>query len=171
MSAEKFTWRGNKGVQNLLQLNVQSMQILSLCLCFSFLPPQLLSQKYYFLYLANQILYRPLLRQRRAFVRHLCLPLTLSLALSLLSPMQGESGPTPCWEYANHLCLQTPTPPRKAVPTPHRLLSSFPSDLLILPHLPPKALGFSFLKCGLKIIFGKLTALSLQFPPTSKKKE
>lgn len=128
MSAEKFTWRGNKGVQNLLQLNVQSMQILSLCLCFSFLPPQLLSQKYYFLYLANQILYRPLLRQRRAFVRHLCLPLTLSLALSLLSPMQGESGPPPCWEYADHLCLQTPRPrPGKQFPP---LAASFPLFLL-----------------------------------------
>ena len=44
---------------------------------------------------------------------------------------------------------------------------------LLPPHQlpPPKALGFSVFKCGLKIIFGKLTALSLPFLPTSKRKE
>lgn len=44
VSAEKFTWVGNKGVQNVLELNVRSMQILPLFLSLSLS----LSQKYYF---------------------------------------------------------------------------------------------------------------------------
>lgn len=62
-------------------------------------------------YLANKILYRTLLRWRRAFLRHLCLPLTLSLALVSPSLCRENvaSLPSPLgWEYSNCLCLQTP---------------------------------------------------------------
>lgn len=89
VSAEKFTWVGNKGVQNVLELNVRSMQILPLFLSLSLS----LSQKIIFFYLADKILYWPLLRLRRAFRHHLCLPLTLSLVLSSPSPTRGERDP------------------------------------------------------------------------------
>lgn len=73
-------------------------------------------------------------------------------------------------------------PPLPADPTGEQVLhlpASIPSSILSVPlfpspsHLcpPPQALGFSFVKCGLKIIFGKLTPLPLPFPPPSKKHE
>lgn len=147
----------------------------SLCLCLS------LRSSSIFFNLANKILYRPLLRLRRASACHLCLPLTLSLVLSLPSPRQGDgsplSSPSLGWEYSIHLCLQAPRESRFCVLPPPFLTPSSPfliCSLLSFLHAtspPSKALGFSVFKCGLKIIFGKLTTLSLPFLPTSKRKE
>lgn len=168
----------------MLEPNVQSMQIslpLSVSLSVS------VSQKFGFLfYLANKVLYRPLLRPRRASMRHPCLPLTLSLVPSLPRPTQGESSP-PCpaplpragnaptasarphhrSPQESRFCLLHPRSTHHLCSTPPLL----PTSPLLPPSPPPKALGFSFMKCGLNIIFGKLTALSLQLPPTSEKKE
>lgn len=93
--------------------------------------------------------------------------------------MEALSLPLPLgWEYSIHLCLQAPWESRFCVLPPPLLTPSspflicLPSPLLPPRHLPPsKALGFSVFKCGLKIIFGKLTTLSLPFLPTSKRKE
>ncbi|EAW50948.1 hCG1992599 [Homo sapiens] len=129
-------------------------------------------------YLANKILYRTLLRWRRAFLRHLCLPLTLSLALVLPGVCREKvtSLPSPLgWEYSNCLCLQIPPESGFCTLSSPSLTSSTPSlmFLQLASPIPPsktkqnktKALGFSFLKCGLNIIFGKLTIHP--FPPIS----
>lgn len=114
-------------------------------------------------------------------MHHVCLPLTLSLVLSSPRP----SLPIPSIWLGT---LQLPLPPRSSpgkqvlppgtpIPgtpgTPSLLHPSLPlASPPLLPTLSPqKALGFSFLKCGLTILSGKLTALSLRLPPTSEKKE
>lgn len=122
---------------------------------------------FFLFYLPNKILlYRPLFRLR-AFLCHLCPPVTLSLLLSVPSP-QGERGPHPrpagrelspgLGPQASRESSFCPLPP----PLLTRLPSSPASDLRTHPpRHPPKSLRFSFLKCGLKIIFGKLTSLPL----------
>lgn len=153
------------------------MQILSLFLCLSVCLSVSLS-KYFFLTLQTRYcIDPPPLRLRRAFVHHLRLPLTLSLVLSLPSPRQGESGPLfPLPSAGNTPPAPSCRPHRRAGSAPsrlhsqlHPLCASLPLPLPSLP--PPQALGFSFVKCGLKIIFGKLTPLPLPFPPPSKKHE
>lgn len=62
----------------------------------------------------------------RAFMRHLCLPLTLSLVLSSPSPTQGESGPPPSGWEASPLPLPTESP-GKAGSAPLHLHPPLPS--------------------------------------------
>lgn len=175
VSAEKFTWVGNKGVQNVLELNVRSMQILPLFLSLSLS----LSQKIIFFYLADKILYWPLLRLRRAFRRHLCLPPHCLWFCPHQAP-RGENVTLPCpCTGLRVLQLPRPTDPTRKQVLP--LATPIPNSIFSIPRVPLtslssspspiKALGSSFMKCGLKIIFGKLTTLCLPFPPTSEKKE
>ena len=111
------------------------MQILSLRLSLSLSVS--LSQKYYYFFLTWQmILYRPLLRLRRASACHLCLPLTLSLVLSLPSPRQGDgsplSSPSP-WLGILHPPLPTGPTGKQVL----RLATSVANSILSIPHLPP----------------------------------
>ena len=69
------------------------MQILSVCLSLSLLSVCLSLRSIIFFNLANKILYRPLLRLRRASACHLHLPLMVSLVLPLPSPRQGDGSP------------------------------------------------------------------------------
>lgn len=95
-----------------------------------------LSEVLFFFLTWQTILYRPLLRLRRASACHLCLPLTLSLVLSLPSPRQGDgsplSSPSP-WLGILHPPLPTGPTGKQVL----RLATSVANSILSIPHLPP----------------------------------
>lgn len=175
VSAEKFTWGGGIILcPKRAGLNIQSMQI-SLSLFPSLCRVLSLSEVWFFFCFGlpgkPDTVQTPL-RTRECFhAPPLSAPHTVFGSV-LPKPHAGKKPPSPPHPSLRlgTLLLPLPAAPRRAgsatLRAPPLQHPSFHSLLLRLPcsPRPPKALfGFSFLKCGLNIIFGKLTAL----PPTS----
>lgn len=153
------------------------MQILSLFLCLSVCLSVSLS-KYFFLTLQTRYcIDPPPLKTEEGFRAPPASTPHVVLGSVLAKPQAGRkwpSLPTPLGrEHTTRPFLQTPQESRFCTfpppfPAPSSLCLPSPPPPI---SAPPQALGFSFVKCGLKIIFGKLTPLPLPFPPPSKKHE
>lgn len=170
-----------------MQIHSFSLSVcVSLCLCLSLLLPPLpslflllsLTSVCIFFKFMNKILYRTLLRLRRAVIPPTtCVyPSCCLWFCSCQAPQREKVAsllPSLGWEYSHSLSMRTSPGSRHCIPPPPHP-SPAPSTIFSFLHFPPtshlhlhpfqKALGFSFLKCGLKIIFGKLTSSPSNFP-------